>query len=400
MKSPASYALTAYGEMMAPTRRMHAYADALRHAVRPGATVLDIGAGTGIFSLLACRFGAGQVHAVEPDDALLLASSFAADNGCADRITLHQRLSTEVNLPVRADVVVSDLRGILPLFQHHIPAIIDARERLMLPGGVLIPMRDTLYACLVESPEHYARYRVPWLENDFGLDLHAGHPMAVNSWRNTRITPAQVLTPPQAWCTLDYRTIDSPDVRGDVAWTAQRAGVAHGVGLWFDAELVPGVGFSNAPGEPELVYGQAFFPLQSELSLETGDRISIALSARLVGADYVFSWRTTVVGVNGGAKARFEQSTFLGEPLSLARLKRMDARFAPARTEAIDIDQECLAMASGVTKLEDMAQRLTEKFPRRFPKALDALAYVAHLFEHYEPAPAPVSIANTPDELE
>lgn len=393
MKTPAGYTLGGYGEMIAPSQRMHAYASALRQAVRPGAIVLDIGAGTGIFSLLACQFGAGHVHAVEPDDAVLLAHSFAADNGFADRITFHQRLSSEVSLPVRADVVVSDLRGILPLFQHHIPAIIDARERLMAPGGTLIPMRDTLFGCLVEAPEHYSRYREPWLKNEFGLDLSGGHSMVVNSWRKARITASQLLTPPQVWCTLDYRTINSPDVRGELAWTVQRAGMAHGVGLWFDAELVSGLGFSNAPGQPELVYGQAFFPLQREVPLEIGDRISVALGAILVGADYIFSWKTSVTASNGSAKTLFEQSTFLGEPVSLAKLKRTDARFAPPSTEATEIHRECLSMANGVATLGDMARRLSDKFPLRFPTPQDALAYVAELFEHCElpSAPAPIT---------
>jgi hypothetical protein len=60
-------------------------------------------------------------------------------NGYADRITFHQTLSSAITLPQPADVIVSDLRGVLPLMQHHIPAIVDARQRLLAPGGVLIP---------------------------------------------------------------------------------------------------------------------------------------------------------------------------------------------------------------------------------------------------------------------
>ena len=59
-----SYSIRDYGTMMADEVRTNAYAEALRRAVRPGDVVLDLGAGTGIFSLLACRFGARRVHAV------------------------------------------------------------------------------------------------------------------------------------------------------------------------------------------------------------------------------------------------------------------------------------------------------------------------------------------------
>ena len=56
------YPITAYGRMIADEVRMDAYVSALRFVVRPDSVVVDIGAGTGIFALLACRFGARRVY--------------------------------------------------------------------------------------------------------------------------------------------------------------------------------------------------------------------------------------------------------------------------------------------------------------------------------------------------
>jgi protein arginine N-methyltransferase 1 len=359
---------------------------ALRNAVGAESIVLDIGAGPGIFSLLACQFGARHVHAVEPDDSILLGRTLAADNGCSERITFHQQLSSQVTLPKKADVIVSDLRGILPLFQHHIPAIIDARERLLAVDGILIPSRDVIHAAVVEAPELYARYREPWLANDLRLDLSAGHLLVVNGWRKARIKPEHLLTSPHVWAILDYRTIEDPNVSSELTWTAPRAGTAHGLGIWFDADLGGGVGFSNAPGEPELVYGQAFFPFEAEVKLEAGDRISVTLAANLVGADYIFSWSTLIASNVGHVKARFAQSTFLGEVLPLAKLKRTDASFVPTSgTEEMEMDRQCLMLADGVRCLGDIAQSLSQMFPRRFEASQDALAYVAGVFEKYGP---------------
>src|ERR1044071_5628357 len=105
--------------MMADGVRMGAYERALRHVVKPGSVVVDIGTGTGILSLLACAFGARRVYAIEPDDAIGVAHEIASASGYADRIRFIQERSTHVCLPERADVVVSDLRGVLPLFQRH-----------------------------------------------------------------------------------------------------------------------------------------------------------------------------------------------------------------------------------------------------------------------------------------
>lgn len=152
MSSMTGYDVKGYGDMIADRLRMEPYVRALRQVVRPGCVVLDIGSGTGIFSLLACQAGAAHVHAVEPDDAIHVARATAAANGYGDRITFHQGLSSTISLPAPADVVISDLRGVLPLLQGHLPTIIDARKRHLGPGGVLIPGRDSLWAGVVEAP--------------------------------------------------------------------------------------------------------------------------------------------------------------------------------------------------------------------------------------------------------
>lgn len=385
MATPIGYRLTSYGDMITDRPRMEAYAQALRQTVRPGSVVLDIGAGTGIFSLLAYQFGAGQVHAVEPNDAIEVARATAAANGCAGRITFHRTLSIAITLPRPADVIISDLRGVLPLMQHHISAIADARRRLLAPGGVLIPRRDVLWAGLVEDPKLYRPYAEPWMSNDYGLDLRAGQPLVVNTWRKANAKGEQLLVAPQRWATLDYGSIEQPDVAGELAWTVERVGTAHGLLVWFDAELAEGIGFSNAPGQPELIYGQAFFPLQEPVTLVPGDVVTVQLRADLVDDDYVWRWstRVTAQGDSGRVKANFKQSTFYGAPLSLEKLKRREAGFIPQPLEAAEIDRFVLSMIDGRTSLGEIATGLLAHYPQRFARQQDALTHAADLAERY-----------------
>ncbi len=179
------YSLSGYGRMIRDTLRMKAYVDALRYAIEPTSVVLDIGTGTGIFALLACQMGARKVYAIEPDDSIQLARQIAGDNGLAHRIEFIQDKSTRTTLPERADVIISDLRGVLPLFQQHLPAIIDARNRLLAPGGVLIPRCDTLWVAVVEGPDLYRVYVDPWGENNYGLDLQAARRITANTWQQS-----------------------------------------------------------------------------------------------------------------------------------------------------------------------------------------------------------------------
>ena len=114
----------------------------------------------------------------------------------------------------------------------------------------------------------------------------------------------------QSVAQLDYSVIDSPNVEKTVVLEALRDGTAHGMTMWFDSVLTPGVTMTNAPGEPELIYGQLFLPFESPLTLRVRDRVTIDLAVRLVNNDdYLWRWN---VAVNGAP--RFRQSTFFGYP--------------------------------------------------------------------------------------
>jgi protein arginine N-methyltransferase 1 len=310
------YSLHFYGQMIADARRMEAYAAALRQTVQSDSVVMDLGCGPGVFAVLACKLGARRVYAVEPENVIGLAREITKANGCTDRIEFFDKLSTEITLPEPASVIVSDLRGVLPWFEQHIPSIIDARTRLLARGGVLIPRRDFLWAALVEAPAQYAELVGPWEENKFDLDLSAGTRLITNNWRKTDINPEQFLAAPVCWTTIDYYKVQSPDIHARVSWRAARKGTAHGVAVWFDSELVDGIRLSNHPAAPKMIYGAGLFPFTQPVEVMEGERIEFRLAADLVQDGYVWRWETDF------PKAGFKQSTFYGVPLSAAQLRK------------------------------------------------------------------------------
>ncbi len=374
-----------YGAMIRDRVRMTAYSQALRQAIRPDSVVLDIGAGAGIFALLACRFGARRVYAVEPNNAIHVAKEMAAANGYADRMVFIQDLSTEVTLPERADVIISDLRGMLPLFERHLPAVIDARQRHLAPGGRLIPEQDVLWAALVEAPEHYSQYTSPWDDGGFELDMRAARRMVLNNLYNFRAPPEHFLAEPQPWATLDYTALSTPDARGDLNWIVARAGTAHGLSLWFEATLGDGLGFSTSPALPELIYGNAFLPLLEPVAVNSGDRVAVTIKANLVGDDYTWRWDTRVVdqGDPGQRKVEFRQSTFFGLPLSPAKLRKRGVDYIPALDRPGRIDQFILMLMDGQIPLSQIARRVVDQFPEHFKHGQDALNRVRRLSEKY-----------------
>ncbi len=381
------YSISAYGSMIADGARMDAYVEALRRAVKPGSVVLDIGAGTGIFSLLACRFGAGRVYAVEPDDAIQVAREIAEANGYSDRIEFIQKLSTEITLPEPADVMICDLRGLLPLFGHHIPSVIDARERLLKPGGVQIPQSDQLRVAVIEAEELCREHFSPWDLYDF--DTTAAKRIIANTcgWKLKDLEAGIMLTEPELWARLDYTKIEDPNVEGAVRFNAIRTGRAHGLLVWFDSVLAENVRFSNAPGSsnPTKVYGRSFFPWTDPVDLTAGDEVEVKLEARFVASDYLYRWQTVIRdGQNPQQiRAHFNQSTFFGEPLSLGRLRKQSAEFVPELSRDGLIDQFILTQMADHKPLGEIAKQVIEQFPGVYRRWEDALTHIGELSKRY-----------------
>jgi protein arginine N-methyltransferase 1 len=383
MAGPTRYSLANYGAMVACEPRMPAYAAALREAVTPGCTVIDIGAGPGVFSLLACQYGAGKVIAIEPDDSVELLREMARVNGFEDRITVVQGLSTAYDPPTRADVIVSDIRGCLPLFESHIASIVDARNRLLAPGGTLIPARDRLRIALVESVENHAMVAEPWMRNAFGLDLSAGHCFVANSWWKVKLDADSLLSDPAELATLDYDQVTSSDLASATELTIAKAGFAHGFAVWFDSELAPGIGFSNAPGEPPLIYGQTFLPLERPVAVGPGDRVTVEFTANLIDGGYVWGWSGGFRAGDGAASHEFRHSTFLGKVISPQSLRTRASDFTPPHRTEHDADRLCLSLIDGQRSLADIAAALRSEFPQRFQDASKALNHVVELTNRY-----------------
>jgi len=379
------YATRDYGSMIADTVRMNAYTAALRAAVKPGDIVVDIGTGTGIFALLACQYGAARVIAIEPNENILVAKRLAGDNGCLDRITFRQDISTKISFDEKADVIISDLRGLLPLHGKHIPAVLDARKRILKPGGILIPMRDTLNVCVVEAPELYKDYSEPWDANPYHLNQHHARELSVNQWSYGRVPAEQMLTHGQTWGVLDYHNLETPDLSGTVTQRFVRNGMAHGLMVWFDAELLDGIGFSNAPDcqEHARVYGSAFFPFLNPVEVSENDEARIEIKVVLVNDEYTWCWNTAIVSGENVTKANFEQSTFYGTIFSIENLRKRQPGYIPKLNSSGLLEHFIQQEMNGINSLGTIAKRLFDLFPDQFSSVQEAIEKVGDCSQKY-----------------
>jgi type I protein arginine methyltransferase len=368
------YSLHGYGSMIVRGARTDAYIEALRQTVKPGRVVVDIGTGPGIWALLACQFGARKVYAIEPDDVIAIAREAAAANGFEDRIEFIQGLSTQVTLPELADVIVSDIRGVLPFYEVSLSSLADARQRLLAPGGVLIPLRDTLWVSVVHAPEAHDSYITPW--NFHGLNTDPIRKRVTNTWKKEPIKAHNLVTEPQCWATVNYDRLESYNACGTVTWTIGEESQAHGLAVWFDSSLIEGVGFSNAPSFPEIIYGRAFFPWPESVLLKPGDEVSVTLRATLIGGfDYVWSWDTQIAE-DGRPKAAFRQSTFYAAAIAPGQLHKRAADYRPMLTESGEMEKFVLGLMDGQRTVDMIAREVRARFPEYCKTHEDALTSV------------------------
>ena len=379
------YDIHGHGAMVADLGRTNAYAQALGARLTPDSVVLDIGAGAGILTLLACQAGARKVYAVESDGIIEVARESVARSGYSDRVELIQAFSTAIDLPEKVDVIVSEVHGVLPFHGDGLTSLIDARNRFLRPGGFMIPMRETVSVAVVALPDAYEWIVGPW-ENSFGFDCAGARRRSLCTWMRLRCAPEQLLVEPKVWSVLDYQDLQSPSARGQASWTIAHACKAHGVCAWFDCETAPGCGFSNSPLSGERhVFANGFFSWSEPCQLEAGDQVDIEVRVDMVQSDLTFSWNTVVRGSGspGPIKARFRQSELQGTPISADWLRKSDASFVPSPNREADIDKLMLELLFEGLSLEEISQRVSEQFPDRFPTWRDALVRAGDMSRRY-----------------
>lgn len=302
--------------------RIDACQRAIDALVRPGDHVLDLGCGTGVLGLLACRAGAGRVSAIESSGLIEAARRIARDNGCGDRITHLRGWSHDVTLPSPADLLVCDQLGPLGVDYGIVDTCHDAAARLLRPGATLMPSHIETHVAPVEAPASanaVSRWRAPHA----GFTFEAMREKAANTTWLAPPGSERLLAEPRTAFTFELGAARGDGLwRAPFHWRVDRAGVLHGLLGWFVATLSPGVSITNGPDASIRIDRPALlFPIDEPIAVDAGDTIDAELSvmprpapasgAQRATARRVFVWRVRVTR-DGREQARVEHTTLRG----------------------------------------------------------------------------------------
>lgn len=374
-------------QYLSDQNRLDAYSRAIEELVRPGAVVVDLGAGTGIMGLLACRAGARRVYCIEETSLIGLTRDLFQANGFADRVTFIKDFSTHISLPEQADVVISDQIGRFGFEAGVFEYFNDARKRFTKPGGVLLPSRVDLMVAPVEHADLWRQIEF-WDQRPAGFDFRPARRIAANTGYPIRLQPPHLLASPAMIVSLATETC--PDSISGIEATTEieKAGTLHGIGGWFRAQLSPQVTMSNGPLDPRRIGRRnVFLPIDRPVDVEKGDRVCVAMSIQ--PRDLLVTWKVEVwdrrapKGGSAAPRARFTHSTFQGMLVCKEDLAKAQPRFAPRLTPRGEGRRSVLELCDGRRSLAEIELEVFRRHPQLFPSLAQAAAFVSEVVTPY-----------------
>jgi hypothetical protein len=320
---PTGADLSGFGELMGFHRhlmsdriRTEAFLRAVEQTVKPGDVVVDLGTGTGVLAMAACRAGAAKVYAIEYGSIVDVARDLAHHNQFSERIEFVADDSRNFRAPQHVDVLVSECLGFMGLGGTMIGAVSDLAGRCIRDRGTVIPREISAFLAPVESRLHF-EYVNCWATR-YGFDFSRAQRLASNNLYVAKFLEAAWVSAPQKAGGIHFlRDRQTSQFHAALRFVTRRPCWLHGFCGWFETDLCDGVVLSTSPVNPTLVWQQVYLPLEREIELVVGGTIDVdfSITYKAGALPVVFSWNTNVSDARGAA-FHMEQSTSRSFPQS------------------------------------------------------------------------------------
>lgn len=270
-----------YIEAVNDDYRNRAYRESLEAVVRPGAVVLEIGTGSGLFSMFAARAGAQHVYTFEADKQV---AAIAADNirrnGLSGAITVIRKNVKDAklgeDLPAPADVLMHEFST-----AHSFPRMGTWKDEvlgeLLRPDAPMLPHRFEVRAALCGDEALFRELRVHGRVGE--VDVDAINLLALAAMQLPRGAPMQApLSDPFTAASLDLAAGGGePERRAAVQVRASAGGTAYGVVRWIAQGFPGGAVYENAPGR-HCNWQPFFSPFSEPREVKAGERVRLEVT--------------------------------------------------------------------------------------------------------------------------
>ena len=228
------------------------------------------------------------MYAVEASRISTVAKAVFEANQLADRITLVPGWSTQIDLPERANVLVSEIIGNEPLGENVLEVTRDAVKRLLTPDARLIPSRLRVMGLAVSIPhdemakrtftEEALRDWQSWYDMSFEPLAKAAQaapcfffvkPYQARNWR--------AFSEPITLADIDFRDTGQLTIKNTIPVIATASGHLNGFLIYFDLQLGSDVWLSSHPLQVEssCSWRVVVWILADSLRVEPGAPLSV-----------------------------------------------------------------------------------------------------------------------------
>ena len=203
-------------------------------------------------------------------------------NGFSDKITLIKGKLEEVDLPVdKVDIIISEWMGYFLFYESMLDTVLFARDKWLVPGGLIFPDKATLYVAAIEDAD-YKSEKIDFWTNVYGFDMSCIREVAMTEPLVDNTNAKQMVTPGVPVFTVDIATCTVADLafKQRFVLTASRNDYVHGFVGYFDIGFTQGhtvIGFSTSPMSRYTHWKQTVFYLNHELAVAAGEQINVVL---------------------------------------------------------------------------------------------------------------------------
>ncbi len=356
----------------------HAFERALRHHVKPDSVVLDVGTGTGIHSLFACRAGAERVYAVELGPIAEVAAEVFRANGVGERVTLLRQDALDIELAEQVDVLIHH-QGVKVALDL-VPVL---RQRWLKKTGATVPETSAVMAAPAESESAFRHVQF-WQEQRYGFTFSAGEKPAANSSIARHVFNDELLSPPATLAIVDYLGTESSRMVADAAFEVTRRGTLHGFSFWYCHQLAPGITVCSGPESRRNlhVWPSYFAPIAAPVAVNSGDRVK--LKFQTAPGDWYAAWAWSGEVWRGEQQiGSFAQSTMFEEPLSPQALRQRIPGHVPELNSRGEAARLVLEHCSQSQPLASIEAALKARFPQLFSHDGQAQVFVSRVLQQY-----------------
>jgi len=328
--------------MLQDKERNDAYSAALHKVLgaSPSQTVVDVGAGCGLLSMMAAKAGAARVVGCEINPVIAkIGSEIVALNHLEKKITLInkdcRKMIVPGDLPERAGLAVFELFDCSLIGEGILHFLAYAREHLLMTNARYLPMSAAIRGMVIE-------YR---LERVWDIDVNLLNPYRFSpSFINVDAGKLnyRALTEPVDIFSFDFASATPTPEEKELVVPAVADGTVGAILFWFDLQLDETLWLSNAPTAQNQLHWKQGLQFLPEVHVNASMRL--CLKAKHNGSGLTFQWK---------------QDTLPKEALS--KLPRFDPRSLAATRELEQqtrgLLQHCMQNAGEYAKVAELAKR-------------------------------------------